>query len=122
MNKLLKATATRHSSEDDQCFLDAEEPTPAILEVLVKGAYFRGADVKAVSDALVPGDCVTIEHEPENQHDEYACKVLYEGIHIGYVQSEYSSAVFLQTPCEANVVGHDATTRNKYPILHIAER
>lgn len=60
---------------------------------LVKGAFFRGQEAREISDSLDLGAEVTVKRETDNEHDEYACSVHYEGIHIGYVQAEVAFAV-----------------------------
>ena len=60
---------------------------------LVKGAYFRGQDAKALSDSLEPGAELIVKRDSENEHDEYACSVWHSDIMIGYVQAELSFAV-----------------------------
>ena len=60
---------------------------------LVKGAYFRGAEAREVSDSLQNGDIITVRRDYDNEYDEFACTVHYEDVHIGYVQAEISFAI-----------------------------
>lgn len=60
-------------------------------EVPVRGMYFRGSDVVALVDTLQVGTKLDLEREPDNAHDAFAIKVLFESTHIGYLGAEYAS-------------------------------
>ena len=61
--------------------------------ILIRGAHFRGQEIKELSNNLTEGAIITLEREPDNKHDPYAVKAFYDDIHIGYVQAEHSAAV-----------------------------
>lgn len=52
------------------------------------GAHFRGADVKALVETLDVG-CADfhLEREPDNAYDFNAIKVIWQSIHVGYVDA-----------------------------------
>ena len=60
------------------------------MRTLVKGMFFRGAEVVELVNTLEIDTELRVEHEPENEYDSYACQVFYEDIHIGYVAKEDS--------------------------------
>ena len=112
-------------SEQEQDYADAAtaEEQNYDYRFLVKGAYFRGSEAKELSDSLEVGAEVTIQREKDNEHDEFACSVHYEGIHIGYVQTELAFAVAAlfddggHTEIPAKLIGREisATGRVSYP-------
>ncbi len=93
------------------------------IEFLIKGAHFRGKDIKQLVEALDIGTLLTIEREPDNEHDEYACKVLYEDIHVGYVEKDMAPSVSfyaMDEPLAAKIVGREHIGRNTYPVATLA--
>lgn len=83
-------------------------PMPAKLKPLfrnarVVGSQFRDEAAKAAYASLAKGEVLTLELEPTNEHDEFAVKVLVEGLHIGYIPREMS-AVLHATGVGADVV------------------
>lgn len=91
----------------------------------VKGAYFRGADARALSDSLTEGQEVTVKRDPDNEHDEFACSVHFEDVHIGYVEKDMAfsvSALFDEDGHEevkGQVVGRDSSGRASYPEVQL---
>lgn len=94
---------------------------PTFTEVKVVGMHFRGADVKALVANLEPPCTFTLEREPDNAYDEFAVKVFYGDIHIGYISRD--QAMFLAPHMDE---GQDFTCemteqvvsgRNMYPIV-----
>ena len=96
-----------------------------MIRFLVKGAYFRGAEARDISESLEEGMYVTIKRDRENKHDDYACSVHFEDVHIGYVQVEIAYAVaeiFDEGEHESLlglVVGRVYSTRISYPEVEI---
>lgn len=69
---------------------------PTFTDVKVVGMHFRerdGVPAKAIVANMVPPVQLELEREPGNRFDAYACKVMYQGQHIGYIEA--SSACFL---------------------------
>ena len=64
-----------------------------MLRTIVKGTYFRGTEIQAVSDSLNEGAALEVRREADNKHDEYACSVHFQDLHIGYIQAEDAGAV-----------------------------
>ena len=95
------------------------------MQFAVKGAYFRGKEVRDLSDSLEEDAQVTVRREPDNQHDEYACAVFYEDIHIGYVEADMSflvSGLFDEDGHEevtGRVIGHEQPGRAKWPVVQL---
>lgn len=58
--------------------------------VRLVGTYYRGQDTVNLLKALPEGTVVSFKHEPDNQHDPNAVKVMYDGIHLGYVEAALS--------------------------------
>jgi hypothetical protein len=57
------------------------------------GMRFRDPAEQSVAGALLPGDIVTLERDPFNQHDTNAIKVIYSDHHIGYIAREPASFI-----------------------------
>ena len=99
------------------------------IACLVKGAYFRGPDVVELSNSLAPKTLLSVQREPNNEHDEYACAVYYEDVHIGYVERDFSFAVAdecdYHVECGGNgilpatLVRHEEQGRARYPYISI---
>lgn len=51
------------------------------------GAQFRPSEAKDLIRSLTIGDEVQLEREPDNAYDEWAIKVLKDGVHIGYIEA-----------------------------------
>ena len=96
-----------------------------MIRFLVKGAYFRGAEARDISESLEEGMHVTIKRDSENEHDDYACSVHFEDVHIGYVQAEIAYAVAEIFDEEGHeslqglVIGRDNSTRMSYPEVEL---
>jgi hypothetical protein len=65
---------------------------PIFNDVAVVGMHFRGQDIKSMVANFVPPLSLDLEREPDNQYDEFAVKVLYNGEHIGYIESANGGA------------------------------
>ena len=94
---------------------------------LVKGAYFRGQEVRELSDSLTIGAEVKVKRDAENEYDEFACSVHYEDIHIGYVEKDVAwtvAALFDEDGHEevpGKVVGRVEGARNtSWPEVELA--
>lgn len=57
----------------------------------IRGAYYRGQEVLDLIDTFEENTELTLEREPENEYDPFAIKILYEGIHLGYVPKEMAA-------------------------------
>lgn len=69
---------------------------PTFNDIHVVGMHFRereGVPAKSIVANLIPPATFQMEREPDNKHDAFAIKVLYDGQHIGYVEA--SVACFL---------------------------
>lgn len=92
-------------------------------DVQIRGAHFRGNDIRALSDSLQLGETLTFEREPENPHDAYAIKAIYQGFHIGYVQREVAAFVALDmddgVEFTGTITGRMQAGRASYPIVDI---
>lgn len=58
--------------------------------VAVVGMFFRekeGVPAKTLVENMVPPLSLTLIREPENPFDNFAIKVIYQGQHIGYIES-----------------------------------
>jgi len=92
------------------------------MTFLVKGAHFRGGEVRELSDSLEAGTKLHLEPEPENEFDAYAIRVLYEGVHIGYVQTEAAPYLHGEVPAQATLVRHvDGPNSVKWPECKLEE-
>lgn len=63
------------------------------MDVILAGAKFRPAEAKEVIRGLAPNDKLTLEREPDNEYDEFAVRILKDGVFIGYVPKEVSEEV-----------------------------
>lgn len=95
-------------------------------EVVVVGMHYRereGVPAKSIVANLVPPVALTLEREPENQHDEYAIKVLYGNQHIGYIEA--SAACYIAPwlddgePYRATVDTLLERKNNLHPVLTV---
>lgn len=60
----------------------------------VKGTYYRTTDEISAARMCEVGDTLILVPEPSNTADSYAVKVItMEGVHIGYISSEFSKIV-----------------------------
>lgn len=60
----------------------------------VNGIMYRSKKiVKFVANNIDTGDILYLELEPDNKHDKYAVKVLFEDEIIGYVESDSSEEI-----------------------------
>lgn len=65
-------------------------------EVSIVGMHFRereGVPAKSIVANFIPPVELTLEREPENRFDAYAIKALYNGHHIGYVESAQAAYI-----------------------------
>ena len=93
--------------------------TPTFTDVRLVGAYHRGPEVQAMAEALLPGDEVTLEREPENQYDPQAIKVMLREVHLGYIARQ--TAAFMAGYLDD---GHSFTAKvtgkqGQYPLLQV---
>lgn len=72
---------------------------PTFPNVLIVGMHFRGSHAVATVSSFLPPVELQLEREPQNPHDEFAIKVLYDGEHIGYV--ERGQAAFISPQIDA---------------------
>lgn len=84
------------------------------------GASFRPAEAKDILRELQPGDCVTLEPEPENPYDDHAIQVLYDDVHLGFIPKTDNRAIFdllsSGEEYQAEVIGHETWLK---PMLEI---
>lgn len=52
------------------------------------GVSFRPEHVSDIVLDLTEGDQLTLQREPDNPYDQWAIKVLFNNIHIGYVAAQ----------------------------------
>ena len=96
---------------------------PSFPNVLVVGMHFRGAHAVAAVGSLVPPVELQLEREPQNPHDEFAIKVMYQDEHIGYI--ERGQAAFISPriddgqPYRAIVNDFQQKGRNLHPVCTI---
>lgn len=94
---------------------------PSFPNVRVVGIAYRPAEAKEFASALMPGDILTIEREPENPHDENAIRVMGGGMHIGYIERQ--QAVWISghidegAVYEAMVEDIQSSSKTFYPIV-----
>ncbi len=93
------------------------------------GAHFRGADIKALVQTFHPGSPssadLSLRREPDNQFDPNAIQVLFENLHVGYIEASVAAwmAGHLDDGMEVHSVEivsieQDARGNNK-PILSV---
>jgi hypothetical protein len=64
---------------------------PTFYDVLVVGMHFReseGVPAKSIVQNMVPPLALDLEREPNNPHDSFALKALYQDQHIGYIEAK----------------------------------
>lgn len=67
---------------------DLTLPLPYSREILLLARHVAGTsyrDPREVEDELVPGVELVLRREPDNEHDPFAIRVHYSGVHLGYV-------------------------------------
>lgn len=81
---------------------------PFFREVAIKGQHFLPPEGKAAASQIQPGDQLTLEAEPTNQHDPYAVAAMFGSQRVGYLQKEVSSAaawlLMIKMPLKVTVV------------------
>ena len=64
----------------------------AYTDIPLRGVYFRTPTERGFADALEEGVLLSLEREPDNEHDPNAIKVCYKAdgldLHLGYVARE----------------------------------
>ncbi len=99
---------------------------PTYPNVKVVGMHFRGAHAKEIASALLPGNTLTLEREPENAYDINAIKVIHPGTeqHIGYIEA--GQAAWIATELDdttkqpiCTVTGLETSNKNTYPVVTI---
>jgi hypothetical protein len=97
--------------------------------VRVVGMHFRGAGAKDYAAALVGGEALLLEREPENQFDSMAIKVLTPGehsFHLGYIERGAASwiAAEMDEGFEFDCIVHDTIQdkNNIYPRVNITPK
>jgi len=100
---------------------------PVFNDVMVVGMHFRGQHAKDYAAALLPGDELLLEREPENQFDPNAIKCMAPGEepwHMGYVEAQ--SAIWIANWLDegneyrAIVDRLEPKKNNMHPILTIS--
>lgn len=93
--------------------------TPIFQDVKLVGAYHRGPEAEAMTEALLPGDELSLEREPANQYDPNAIKVLLRETHLGYVARQTAAFMALYMDeghkFSARVIGRSG----RYPLLEV---
>jgi len=99
---------------------------PTYPNVKVVGMHFRGAHAKEIASALLPGNTLTLEREPENAYDINAIKVIHPGTeqHIGYVEASQAAWIASEMDDAAELPTCTVTelmtqNRNTYPLVTI---
>lgn len=94
---------------------------PDFLNVKVVGIGFRPAEAKEFASALMPGDELTLEREPDNPHDQNAIKVIGGGMHIGYIERGQAAWLSGHIDEGAEYIGTveeiQSTAKAIYPVL-----
>lgn len=97
-------------------------------DVAVVGMHFReaeGVPAKQIVANMLEGTNLRLLREPDNLHDEYAIKVLYDNQHIGYIEAKsacfisplWDEAPDLTPTCE--VLEFQVRGKNLHPICRI---
>jgi hypothetical protein len=76
---------------------------PLLRNVPIVGNAHRDEHAKAVFAGLKKGEELELHLEPTNPHDEFAVKVLVEGVHVGYIPRESSAVLFAISPDGKNL-------------------
>ena len=93
--------------------VQAERPAkarPVVLRAAVRGHRYH--DGPRVVHRLAPGDALRLVREPENEHDDSAVAVHWNGAQLGYLPREQNGVVATLldqgVPLEAHLVKVDA--------------
>lgn len=90
-----------------QKVISKEEP----LEFEIAGLYYRSTEAHKIARGLGVGTQLRYELEPNNEYDKYAVKIIYKGIHLGYIPTVYSELIFNQlnngNNCIIEVISND---------------
>lgn len=93
------------------------------FQVACVGMHFRGPDAKQMAMSLTADSALRIEREPENQYDEYALRVMFHDLHIGYVERQQAAWIspLIDEGGVASVrfLKQEERGRNFHPILEI---
>lgn len=95
--------------------------------VAVVGMHFRGAHAVEIAAALVEGNTLQLEPEPDNAYDGNALKAIYDAgeaglIHIGYIERGQAAWItpLLETGTATCTVTRTEVRRNNvHPIVEI---
>lgn len=75
-------------AELDEQYKDCDK-----LSVEIKGIFARSRRAKEMIPNLTVWDDIKLRREPSNPYDEFAVKVMCDGVHLGYVPAEESEFV-----------------------------
>jgi hypothetical protein len=91
--------------------------------VLCVGMHFRGGDAVRTAAELTEDAVLRLEREPENAHDSYAIKVMFEDMHLGYIERGQAGwiAPLMDDGGEpvVRLTGHEQRGKNSHPVLEI---
>ena len=100
----------------DNGLVDSIRQNITVLKSPVQGIPYAEREIPA--SQVQPGDNLTLEAEPGNPHDPYAVRVLFRGMHIGYVQRD-SAKIISREMMSGRLVKAQAETvttpTEKYP-------
>lgn len=89
---ILSQTGKRGNRNRTAYQLEISKSQP--LEFEIAGLYYRSTEAHKLARNLTVGTFLDFELEPDNDHDKYAIKIMYNDIHIGYIPSHYSKPIF----------------------------
>lgn len=78
------------------------------------GASFRPIEAQLAVRDLVPGDDLELEAEPTNQYDPNAIRVIFDGLHIGYVPAKQNDF-----DVESVIACRVQSAHPKKPLIHV---
>lgn len=109
--KMLNAMFEMHSKERS-------------IDFFVNGGNYRSSAAQEEYCSLCVGLDVQLKNEPENEHDEFAVKVMSSRKHIGYVSKKESQLVFqvVEQKCVSDcfVIDNAFAEENNIPkLMHV---
>ena len=67
-----------------------------LLEFTISGMEYSVKNInegKKLFAELVEGELVTVVHERNNEHDEFACAIYYKGTKLGYIPRTHNQSI-----------------------------
>lgn len=112
-NKLLRNTPRRAAKRAKRVLYQKVISKDNPLTFEIAGLYYRSSDAHETARKLPINTSLSAELEPNNKFDEFAVKIMYKDVHLGYIPNYYSKPIFLKLKdggeCAIEITSNDRT-------------